>query len=94
MTLVSSETSSSRPFPGSRPGIYAADIFLRSRNMNRIEKAFVDTGKMKTPNNHFLVKIGMGVAPIIGLVNRQIKLIHMLNPVKEDDVPLYYDGEP
>ena len=58
--------------------------------MNRIEKVFVDTGKMKMPNNPFLVKTGMGVAPIIGLVNRQFKLIHMLNPVKEDDVPLYY----
>ena len=43
--------------------------------MNRIKKIFVDTGNMKTPNNHFLVKTGMGAAPVTGLVNRQFKLI-------------------
>ena len=49
--------------------------------MNSIEKIFVDTEDMKTLNNHFLVKTGMGAAPVTGLVNRQFKLILKLNPV-------------
>ena len=59
--------------------------------MNRIEKIFVDTGDMKTPNNHFLVKTRSGLPPLTGLVNRQFKMIVKLNPINEGTVALYYD---
>ena len=58
--------------------------------MNHIEKIFVDTGE--TPNNHFLVKPGIGLPPVTGLVNRQFKLIYKLNPVNQGNVALYYDA--
>ena len=32
--------------------------------MNRIEKIFVDTGDLKTPNYRFLVKTGIGLPPV------------------------------
>ena len=60
--------------------------------MNRIEKIFVDTGDMKMQNNHFLVKTGIGLPPVTGLVNRQFKLIIKLNPVNQENVALYYDA--
>ena len=53
---------------------------------------FVDTGDMKTPSNHFLVKTGTGLPPVTGLVNRQFKLIVKLNPVNQGSVALYYDA--
>ena len=59
--------------------------------MNRIEKIFVDTGNLKTPNSHFLVKAGIGLPPVTGLVNRQFKLILKLNPVNQGNLTLYYD---
>ena len=56
--------------------------------MNHIEKIFVDTGDMKTQNNHFLVKTGTGLLlPLVKrLVNRQFKLIEKLNPVNQASV--------
>ena len=47
---------------------------------------------MKTPNNYFLVKTGIGLPPVTGLVNRQFKLILKLNPVNKGNVALYYDA--
>ena len=60
--------------------------------MRPIEKIFVDTGNMRTPNNQFLVKTGSGLAPLTGLVNRQFKLIFKLNPSNHEAVTLYYDA--
>ena len=62
--------------------------------MNHIEKIFVDTGDMKTQNNHFLVKTGTGLPlpAVTRLVNRQFKLIVKLNPVNQGSMALYYDA--
>ena len=60
--------------------------------MNHIEKIFVDTGDMKTQNNHFLVKTGTGLPLVKRLVNRQFKLIVKLNPVHQGSMALYYDA--
>ena len=51
--------------------------------ISRIEKIFVDTGNMKTPSNHILVKTEIGLPPVTWLVNRQFKMIVKLNPVNQ-----------
>ena len=58
--------------------------------MIRIEKVFVDIGKMKTQTNPHLVKMGIDGPTTTGLVNRQLGLILKLNPamLKEEEVPL------
>ena len=61
--------------------------------MTRIEKTFVQMGKLQAPTIRYLVKNNTDGPMSTSLANRQFGLIHKLNPVRSDvqEISLYYD---
>ena len=62
--------------------------------VTRIEKVFVENGKLREPTNHHLVRVGLSRPMHTKLVNRQFGLIRTLNPVIYNEEAVSMSSEP